>query len=351
MRTLKIALAAVGLAAGLAVALTLSAARAGSADAVAVRGGRALVVGASGRVLRTLVPTGALGPGVVGRAAVSPDGERVAMTVGRPLPGGPDGVVGEVVVADARTAAPLLRTRLGEAFLGDVAWGASGRVAFVKDWYELWTLDPVSGTVRKVADGRAFAPTAGGAAGMLFAPAFAPDGTIVVARVEETFDGEDDALDNLWRVDGSGSAERLTDLRRPADGWRILRSPVVLADGTVLAVHAATDAGGVWEVARVAGGALERLATTAPDTLLAGLRDGKLYALVADPRTGLFRLVRSSSTGSETLLDGLVAFDLPDEAPPAPPSGSERVPRPAPAGEPGLLPRLLDRLVARVEGR
>jgi hypothetical protein len=338
MRTLKIAAVMFVLAAGLALAVTFPAARAGDADAVAVRDGKALVVAASGRVLRTFAPGG-----TVGRAAVSPDGDRVAMSVGTALPGGPDGVSGQVVIADSRNGAPLTRTRFRDAHIGGVAWGAGGRVAFVKDWYELWVLDASSGRLRKLADGRSFGPAAPGAGGLLFDPAFSPDGAgVVVGRVEATFEGEDDGLDNIWRVEGTGKAVRLSSLRRPEGGWRIARGPAVLVDSTIVFTTASSDAAD-WEIAALSDGSVRSLGRVAPDSYLAGVRDGDAYLLVMNPTTGTFDVVRSGERGTATLLRDVTWFDLPDPT-------AEDDPAPAqPGGDPRPSGTVLERLTGHLD--
>lgn len=332
MRIFKIAVVMFLLAAGLALAVTFPAARAGAAGAVAVRQGKALVVGASGNVLRTLDSGGA-----VGRAAMSPDGERVAMSVGTPVAGGPDGVTGQIVVADTRTGLSLARTRFEDAHIGGVSAGPAGRIAFVKDWYELWLLESSSGALRKIADGRSFGPPVSGAGGLLFDPAFAPDGaSIVVGRVEQTFDGEDDALDNLWRVRLDGAASPLTSLERPAGGWRIARAPVVLDARTVL--FTTTSSASDWEVSASTDGAVRSLGRVAADSYFAGIRDGYVFLLAMNSATGRFDLLRSGDGGTTTLLRGLTWFDLPD----APPADTAR------SGTASARETTLERLTARL---
>lgn len=326
MRTRRTALlAALVFASASVLASSFPTARAGEIEAVAVRDGKAVMLAASGRVTRTLAADG-----TVGRAAIAPDGRLVAMTVGRAVAGGPEGVTGDVVVAESLTGATVLRTRFDDPHLGGIAWGPGDRVAFVKDWYELWLIEVATGRARKLADGRAFGASASGvpvsgAGGLLFDPAFAPDGSAVtVGRVEETFHGEDDALDDLWTVDLAGRATRLTSLRRPAgrDAWRIVRSPVPLKDGrTLFTLASSARRDGAWELAAVTGGApdggaVEPLGAIRPDTYLAAVRDGYAYSLAMDLRTGTFELVRTSGGGQRDILArGISSFDVPDASP------------------------------------
>lgn len=220
-------------------------------------------------------------------AVLSSEGTTVALASGEPVDVGAGGVVGDVSVVNADTGAVLARTNFEDATITGLTYSPRGpRVSFVKDYAELWLLDLESDRVTKIADA-GVPPIAGSA---LFDPAFAPGGgAIYVGVVEETFHGEDDKLDNLWRVSLDGGARRVTDLQIDrGTGWKVLRGPTPLPDGRVL-VTVGTSGAGPWHAAMVDdGGDVTRIGPVPALTSPVGAGDGEILFKTFDWQSSSF---------------------------------------------------------------
>ncbi|HVE92683.1 MAG TPA: hypothetical protein VNE62_10380 [Actinomycetota bacterium] len=174
-------------------------------------------------------------PEPAGAADLSPDAKELAVSQGTLAREGPSGVLGELALVDRDTGDVRIRTDFGGAQISGVSYSpVGGLVAFIKDGFELWVMRTDTGQLRQIGDGRSMAP----ADGFLFDPVFDSLGSSVyVGVVQDSWDGEDDKLDNLWRVSLSGQTTQITHFQpdgQPDGYWLILRRPVPLPDGSVM---------------------------------------------------------------------------------------------------------------------
>jgi hypothetical protein len=163
----------------------------------------------------------------------------------------------------------------------------------VRDYRELWVLNLASNHLRKLADSRIIAPYDAGS--ILFSPAFSLEGeALYFGVVEETFHGEDDRLDNLWTVSTSGgSPSRLTALTVPpgSQSWAVLRGPLVLPEGLLIASYGESLLN-PWEVVAVGeGGSLDSLGPLPPLTFPVAANGNHLTFLTMNPETTKFSLI------------------------------------------------------------
>lgn len=210
-------------------------------------------------------------------AAVSPGGDMVALASGRPIRVAMGGVRGDLTVVDVTSGETLLTTGFGDAILTGVAYAPRGnRIAFVKDYEELWLLDVTTERLRRLVD--VTKPPMRGA--VVFDPAFSPSGkSVFVGVVEDTFHGEDDKLDNLWKVMLDGSVHRLTDQDAPSGPRsKVLRGPVPRPGGSAL-VTLGDPAARMWRAAVVTpDGRLKEVGPVPPLTSAVGAtEDGILF--------------------------------------------------------------------------
>lgn len=231
-------------------------------------------------------------PAPAGDVALSATGDRLAVAVGIPIRTYMEGVRGQVHVVDVDTGALLEVTSLAPSVVTGVAIDAAGdRVAFVKDYRELWLFDAATGESTRLADAALLAPQETG--GAIFDPAFTASGDAVLfGVVEETFQGEDDRLDNLWSVGVGGEPsepQRLTSLEAPSsdEGWTIVRNPVAMSDATTL-MALATD--NVWSVAKITED-VETLGPVPPATVPVAATPDEMLFLSMNMQTLKFNLV------------------------------------------------------------
>lgn len=252
---------------------------------------RLRVSGSEGRVvLRIKDPVGAV--------SLTPDGATVAFATGAPVKEASGGVRGQVAVVDSSDGRLLARTKLDRAIVTGVNFSRDGRrVAFVKDYQELWVMGADGTSLRKVADAGALAPVLGST---LFDPAFSPNGrAIYFGVVEQTFFGEDDKLDNIWKTSLGGRASRVTHFSA-SDGprsWTVVRGPLPLGHGKVLfTIGRSTEK--VWQVARVErGGHTSSLGPVPSMTKALGVGAREITLETLDNRTGDFDLYSMSLEG------------------------------------------------------
>jgi hypothetical protein len=168
-------------------------------------------------------------------AATDPDGELLAVTTGLLHEEGIDGVLGQVVVINLNDLSTVVTTDFTGAYLTHVAFSPNAKtVSFVKDLTELWILDLTTGQQTKIADSQSLTPNPGS---MIIDPAFSSSGLYVYFGLKEKgFEGgEDDKLDNVWKVSLAGIATRLSShVEGPnAEDWLVIRRPVPRADDSV----------------------------------------------------------------------------------------------------------------------
>ena len=285
-----IAVAVLGIVAG--VGLMAKSANTSPVRAIAsVVDGRLRVSGDSGVVdLQTSDPVGAV--------SLTPNGKKVAFATGAPVREATGGVRGQVAVVDTSDGRLLARTELQRATVTGVTFSRDGsRVAFVKDYQELWVMEANGTSLRKVADAGALAPVPGST---LFDPAFAPDGqAIYFGVVEQTFFGEDDKLDNIWKASLDGRASRVTSLSassRPRS-WTVVRGPLPLGHGEVLfTMGRSTEK--TWEVARVGpGGHAVTLGPVPSMTRALGVGSREIMLETLDNHTGSYDFYSMSLDG------------------------------------------------------
>lgn len=242
---------------------------------------------------RTQVPL----PGKVGALDLTPDGRTAVVAAGSGVEGPLGGVTGEIIVLQTDD---LTKTaRLSEAGpITHVTISSDGRhVAYVKDYSELWVFDVEVGVSRPLTSARLLAPGVLGS--VLFDPVFersTAEPSVIVGVVEKTFSGEDDKLDNLWRVPLTGTPTKLTSLvEGPGEeDWQVLRSPATLSDGATVYTTGSSTSNvppESWTASSVgADGTSETLGPVPPMTYVLGIDGSKMAALVWDKTNGLFDL-------------------------------------------------------------
>lgn len=234
----------------------------------------------------------------VGAVAMTPDGKEIVLTTGTLVKEAVGGVRGQVAVVDSGNGRVLAKTDFHRAIVTDVAFSRDGlRVAFVKDYQELWVMNADGALLRKVADAGALAPVPGST---LFDPAFSPSGQAVYfGVVEQTFFGEDDKLDNIWRVSMKGRASRVTHFSAPSSrqGWKVVRGPLPLGGGEVL-FTTGESAREEWQVARLGpGGSVLTLGPIPPMTRAVGISSREITLETLDNRTASYDLYSMSVDG------------------------------------------------------
>ena len=250
--------------------------------------GRLKVSGVTGEVdMQTAEPVGAV--------AMTPDGKRIALTTGTPIEEAAGGIRGQVAVVDGESGRVLARTEFHRAIVADVAFSRDGlRVGFVKDYEELWVMHADGTSLRKVADAGALAPVLGST---LFDPAFSPSGqAIYFGLVEQTFFGEDDKLDNIWKVSMDGRASRVTQFSAPAGpgGWKVVRGPLPVGDGEVLFTSGGSTKES-WQVGRVGpGGRISALGPVPSMTRAVGISSQEITLETLDNQTASYDLYSMS---------------------------------------------------------
>ncbi len=253
--------------------------------------GKLKVSGTTGEIdLQTAQPVGAV--------ALTPDGDELALTTGTPVEEAIGGVRGQVAVVDSSDGSVLAQTEFDGAIVTGVSFSRDGRrVAFVKDYQELWVMEADGTELRKVADAGALAPVLGST---LFDPAFSPSGQAVYfGLVEQTFFGEDDKVDNIWRVSMDGRASRVTHLSAPGgfQSWTVVRGPLPLGHREVLfTMGRSTER--TWQVARVGpGGRASALGPVPSMTKAVGVSSGEITLETLDNRTAAYDLYSMSLDG------------------------------------------------------
>ena len=253
--------------------------------------GKLRVSGARGDVdLQTTQPVGAV--------ALTSDGEKLALATGAPIEEAIGGVKGQVAVVDSSDGSVLARTEFDRAIVTGVDLSRDGRrVAFVKDYQELWVMKSDGSNLRKIADAGALAPVLGST---LFDPAFSPRGQAVYfGLVEQTFFGEDDKVDNIWKVFMDGRASRVTHLSAPGglQSWTVVRGPLPVGHGEVLFTTGSSTAG-AWQIARVgSGGRATALGPVPSMTKAVGVGSREITLETLDNRTGTYDLYSMSLDG------------------------------------------------------
>ena len=265
---------------------------AGSSVGAAVRG-------------NALLHGGSYGAGA-GMSGNSPDAMlRHVSTSGRGL-----AVVRDQVGDDALVVATPAGTREfpqdGEVM--HPAWSASGEL--------VWTVDDRLGLLeRETSRVRSIPGPDGG--GMLFAPAFATEDTVVVVRSAPPTRSipEDEWSNDLWGVSlRSGAWRRLTRFPAGRDRWTAIRTPVGLGDGVVEFVRIAGTASRTepprFELWRLSGRAVRRVRALPGERYLAGVVDGDHVWNIPAYATATWRLVLERADGTTAGLGcGAVAVE------------------------------------------
>ncbi|CAN5240454.1 hypothetical protein BH20ACT22_BH20ACT22_02870 [soil metagenome] len=277
------------LASGLGVTFVAESANTSPARATAsVVDGKLRVSGTTGDVdLQTAQPVGAV--------ALASDGGELALTTGTPIEEAIGGVRGQVAVVDSADGSVLAQTEFDRAVVTGVDFSRDGRrVAFVKDYQELWVMEADGSELRKVADAGALAPVLGST---LFDPAFSPSGQAVYfGLVEQTFFGEDDKVDNIWKVSMDGEASRVTHLSAPGglQSWTVVRGPLPVGHGEVLFTTGRSTES-LWQVARVgSGGRTTALGPVPSMTKAIGVSSREITFETLDNRTAAYDLYSMS---------------------------------------------------------
>lgn len=277
------------LASGLGVTFVAESANTSPARATAsVVDGKLRVSGTTGDVdLQTPQPVGAV--------ALASDGGELALTTGTPIEEAIGGVRGQVAVVDSADGSVLAQTEFDRAVVTGVDFSRDGRrVAFVKDYQELWVMEADGSELRKVADAGALAPVLGST---LFDPAFSPSGQAVYfGLVEQTFFGEDDKVDNIWKVSMDGQASRVTHLSAPGglQSWTVVRGPLPVGHGEVLFTTGRSTES-LWQVARVgSGGRTTALGPVPSMTKAIGVSSREITFETLDNRTAAYDLYSMS---------------------------------------------------------
>lgn len=167
-----------------------------------------------------------------------PDGRRLLfVTSSGSSPDSPLWLGGDLRVAEVGERTATLWSRGG---VSEPQCSAGGdEVVYVHKGIGLRTLNLASGTGQTLLQGQSERP--------VWSPRWLSDGRVLFVKLEESWSGVDDRLDNLWIVDSSGEQSKLTDFEVPrADmepyAWSIIRTPAVNeAAGTVLFVRAWHD--------------------------------------------------------------------------------------------------------------
>jgi hypothetical protein len=264
---------------------------------------------------RTQVPL----PKAVNALDLTPDGRVIAVATGSRVEGPLGGVLGEILVLQTDD---LLKTaKLSET--GPITHVAissdAGHVAYVKNFSELWVFDVELGVTRLLTSTHLLAPGVLGS--VFFDPVFeknSADPSVIVGVVEKTFLGEDDKLDNLWRVPLTGTATKVTSLvEGPGEeDWHVLRRPATLSDGATVYTTGSSTSNippDTWTATAVGSDGVTRsLGPVPPMTLILGMEESKMVALVWDGSNGLFDLyaktLPSGGTWSEWCENG--CFEL-----------------------------------------
>ena len=259
----------------------------------AARGDDLILVGGSSATVALNQPAGA--GAHLRHVALDPE-RGVAFVVDRT---GPDQLVvatrdGTEVVAD-------------EGEITHPAWGRGGSIAWARDMARIEVRDDSGSRTSVDAPDGALA---------VFSPVLEPGGGLVAIASEpvEGYHGEDEALNNLYRHDpATGSWEALTSFTASGDRWSILRTPVVMDDGSLRVVRLAGSASAtgaprseLWAVDQQGA---RRVRSFDPDTYLAGRLGDLLVMNVLEPETGEWRLVAESATGPVSVGCGSVMVD------------------------------------------
>ena len=187
------------------------------------------------------------------------------------------------------------------------AWSPDGDLA--------WVVDGRSITVRS-PDGGERITEAPDELRSVFSPVFTSSGELLVVGSEPAagYEGEDDALDNLWSVDpATGAWERVTDFVAAGDAWSIIRTPVPMDDGSIRFIRVAGLASAtvvpeseVWELF---AGSATLIDARASDSYLAGALGGDLVYNVPGTLVAEWRLVRDRKGEAIDLGCGAVMVD------------------------------------------
>lgn len=299
---------------------------AGSSVGAAVRGNALLPGGSYGADLAAMADDS---PGPMMRH-VATSGRRLAVVRDE---------VGDDVLVVTTPAGTREFARDGEAM--HPAWSANGDLVWaVDDRLEL--LERGTSRVRPIPG-----PDRGG---MLFAPAFATEDTVVAVRSAPPTRSvpEDEWSNDLWRVSlRSGAWRRMTRFPAGRDRWTAIRTPVGLGDGVVEFVRIAGTASKTepprFELWRLSGRDLRRVRALPGERYLAGVVGGDHVWNIPVFTTATWRLVLERPDGTTVGLGcGAVAVEPMDvtdpdrRAPhqrqePAPPGGSQE-PTEGPAG-------------------
>lgn len=194
----------------------------------------------------------------------------------------------------------------GRGELTHPAWSSTGDLAWSVNLSALELWSPGRRAPRTVRPPRA--------ASAVFSPVFIAPGDLVAIVGEPVGDVHDDALDNLWRYDiGRRTWSRLTRFRADADRWSVLRTPLVLHEGTVLFVRVRGRATATehpsFALWRFEEGRAAKVRDLPGEMYLAGSLGGRLVWNVPDAATGEWRLVAEGPVGRMDLGCGAVAVD------------------------------------------
>ncbi len=176
------------------------------------------------------------------------------------------------------------------------SWSASGDLV----WAE-------GANLRIVRPNASFAATIRGpvARGLAFSPVFTPGGSIVVgvAAAPSAMVPEDEYLSDLWRYEpGARAWTKLTHFHAGSDAWTIVRTPVVMQDGSIefVRVHgrASQDQTLVFELWELRRGSARRLRTLPEEMYLAGSDGAARVWNLRDGDSSTWRIERERADGT-----------------------------------------------------
>ena len=197
------------------------------------------------------------------------------------------------------------------------SWSRAGSLVWAEDMSRLQLLGSGSSRTRSIARPRG--TTA------VFSPVFTDARRLVSVAQEPVAwlpTGEDDALNNLWRLDlGSSRWQRLTDFKARGTRWSLIRTPVVASDGGILFVRVTGDANATRKPAfalwRFAHGRAIELGPLPGEMYLAGFEQGSpLWNVTSDDCGGDWGLYRGTGRSLESIGCGAVMTDTVVEADP-----------------------------------
>lgn len=213
---------------------------------------------------------------------------------------------------------------------------ASGDLVWAEDFQALKMSSPGTQSAKTIA-----IPQGSTA---VFSPVFTDPNELIAVVQEpvESYTGEDDSLNNLFRYDiGSETWTRLTAFQATAENWSVLRTPVPARDGSVFFVRLRGVASETrlpsFELWSLRGEAVSKIRDLPKEMFLAGVNGAELLWNIYDGTD--WRLFQETSTGLVDLGCGAVMVEpraQPDpDIPREDPAVNRRSSREAKADAPG----------------